>query len=147
MYDVRFVVFFSCRGGHTRCALVTGVQTCALPIFPMAIHEVFVYLHAKNAEKAIDFYGRAFGATEKFRLVEPSGRIGHAELVFGNAIVMISDEFPEFDCYAPNADARSTFVIHLHVDNEDDAIEKAVRSDERRVGKEGARTGRSRWSP
>src|SRR3546814_9644903 len=36
MYDcLVFVVcfFFSCRRGHTRCALVTGVQTCALPIF------------------------------------------------------------------------------------------------------------------
>jgi uncharacterized glyoxalase superfamily protein PhnB len=92
----------------------------------MAVHELFVYLRAKDAQTSIDFYKRAFGATEKFRLVEPSGRIGHAELAFGEAIVMLSDEFPEFDCYAPAADARSTFVIHLHVDDADAVIEQAV---------------------
>jgi len=92
----------------------------------MAIHELFVYLRAKNAETAIGFYKKAFGATEKFRLTEPSGRIGHAELAFGPMTVMLSDEFPEFDCYAPDAGARSTFVIHLHVDDADAAIEKAV---------------------
>ena len=92
----------------------------------MAIHELFVYLRAKDANAAIDFYKRAFGATEKFRLVEPGGRLGHAELQFGEAIVMISDEFPEMDCFAPAPDAKSTFVVHLHVDDADAMIEQAV---------------------
>ena len=92
----------------------------------MAVHELFVYLRAKDAKKTIDFYKRAFGATEKFRLVEPSGRIGHAELMLGNTTLMLSDEFPEFDCHAPEADAKSTFVIHLHVDDADATIERAV---------------------
>jgi hypothetical protein len=59
---------------------------------PMAVHELFTYLRAKDAEKMIAFYRQAFGATEKFRLVEPSRRIGHAELILGNAILMLSDE-------------------------------------------------------
>ena len=42
----------------------------------MAIHEVFPYLRVKNAPSAIEFYKRAFGVTEKFRLTEPSGRVG-----------------------------------------------------------------------
>jgi uncharacterized glyoxalase superfamily protein PhnB len=92
----------------------------------MAIHELFVYLRAKNADKAVRFYKEAFGAAEKFRLVEPTGRIGHVELLFGNATVMLSDEFPEFGCHAPEAEARGTFVIHLHVDDADATIEKAV---------------------
>ena len=45
----------------------------------MAIHELYAYLCVKDADKAIDFYKRAFGAEESFRLVEPSGRIGHAD--------------------------------------------------------------------
>src|SRR5262249_6525288 len=49
----------------------------------MKVHELFAYLHVKDAAKAIDFYKRAFGVKEKFRLTEPSGRIGHAELDFG----------------------------------------------------------------
>lgn len=99
----------------------------------MAVHELFVYLRAKSAEQAISFYKEAFGATEKFRLVEPGGRIGHAELGIGPAILMISDEFPEYECYAPKPDAMSTFVIHLHVDNADHMIEQAVAAGARLV--------------
>lgn len=99
----------------------------------MAIHELFVYLRAKNAEQAIAFYKEAFAATEKFRLVEPGGRIGHAELMFGEATVMISDEFPEFGCHAPDADAQGTFVIHLHVDDADALIDRAVAAGARLV--------------
>lgn len=92
----------------------------------MAVHELFAYLRAKDAGKAIAFYKEAFGATEKFRLVEPSGRIGHAELLLGSATLMLSDEFPELEIYAPDADARSTFVLHLHVDDCDAVIARAV---------------------
>lgn len=92
----------------------------------MSIHEVFVYLRAKQADDAIRYYKEVFGATEKFRLVEPGGRLGHAELLFGETTVMISDEFPEFDIHAPDPDAPSTFVIHLHVDDADALIERAV---------------------
>ena len=99
----------------------------------MSIHELFTYLRASNAEDAIAFYEAAFGATEKYRLVEPSGRIGHAELLFGKATVMISDEFPELGVYAPSLDAPSldapsTFCIHLHVDDADAVIAQAVRA-------------------
>jgi uncharacterized glyoxalase superfamily protein PhnB len=58
----------------------------------MVIHEVFPYLRVRNAPAAIEFYKRAFGGTEGFRLTEPSGRIGHAELAFGSATVMVSEE-------------------------------------------------------
>ena len=94
----------------------------------MAIHEVFVYLRAKDAEKAIAFYEEAFGASEKFRLVEPGGRIGHAELSFGEATVMLSAEFPEFDIHAPAPDARGALTIHLHVDDADSVIQRALRA-------------------
>lgn len=92
----------------------------------MSVHELFVYLRAKDAGQAIDFYKAAFGAAEKFRLVEPSGRIGHAELAFGPAILMISDEFPEINCYGPAPGSRQPFVIHLHVDDADALIEQAL---------------------
>lgn len=99
----------------------------------MAIYELFAYLRAKDAEKAISFYKEAFGAIEKFRLVEPNGRIGHAELLLGTATLMLSDEFPECGILAPDADGRSIFVIHLHVDDADVIIEKAVAAGARLV--------------
>lgn len=92
----------------------------------MSVHELFVYLRAKSAQQAVDFYKNVFGATEKFRLVEPSGRIGHVELELGGTTLMLSDEFPEFDIHAPDPVAPGIFVIHLHVDDADSMIEKAV---------------------
>jgi len=92
----------------------------------MAVHELFVYLRAKSAERAVGFYKNVFGAAEKFRLVEPSGRIGHVELDLGGTTVMLSDEFPEFDIHAPDPAAPSSFVIHLHVDDADAMIDKAL---------------------
>jgi uncharacterized glyoxalase superfamily protein PhnB len=54
----------------------------------MAVHELFAYICVKDAANAIEFYRRAFGAKEKFRLTEPSGRVGHAELDFGGTTLM-----------------------------------------------------------
>jgi uncharacterized glyoxalase superfamily protein PhnB len=97
------------------------------------IHEVYPYLRAGNAEEAIGFYKRAFGAVEKFRLTEPSGRIGHAELLFGDATIMVSDPFPEFGIHAPDRDGPSAFAIHLHVDDADGMIARAVEAGARLV--------------
>lgn len=92
----------------------------------MAIHELFIYLRAKSATDAIAFYEKAFDAKEKFRLVEPSGRIGHAELAFGEASVYISDEFPEMNVVSPDPNLPATFITHLHVDDADAVIKQAV---------------------
>lgn len=92
----------------------------------MTIHEVFPYLRLRDAAKAIDFYARAFGATEKFRLTEPGGRIGHAELVLGNTTLMLSEEYPEFGIYGPDSIGGTSFTIHLHVDDADALIKRAV---------------------
>ncbi len=92
----------------------------------MIIHEVFAYLHVANAAEAIEFYKKAFGVTEKFRLAEPSGRVGHAELDFGGVTVMLADEYPEFNLVSPRTIGNTSVSIHLHVDNADDVIARAV---------------------
>ena len=61
----------------------------------LTIHEVYAYLRLHDTAAAIDFYARAFGAKELFRLVEPSGRVGHAEVKIGPVTLMLSDEYPE----------------------------------------------------
>ena len=87
---------------------------------------VVPYMCVKNAARALDFYGKAFGAKEAFRLAEPGGRIGHAELDFGGTTLMLSDEFPEYDIRGPQALGGTTFTIHLHVDDADALIRRAV---------------------
>lgn len=53
------------------------------------------YLIVRNAAKAIEFYENAFGAKEVFRLTEPQGKIGHAELRIGDSLLMLADEYPD----------------------------------------------------
>lgn len=90
------------------------------------IHEVFAVLRVKRAPEAIAFYEKAFGAKEKYRLVEPSGRVGHAELDFGPTTVMLSDEYPECDMHGPETIGGTSVCIHLHVDDADAAIQRAL---------------------
>lgn len=90
------------------------------------VHEVFPYLRVKDANAAIAFYTDVFGATEKFRLTEPSGRIGHVELDLGNIILMLSDEFPEYNCFGPQTPGASGTMIHLHCENCDELATQAV---------------------
>jgi uncharacterized glyoxalase superfamily protein PhnB len=92
----------------------------------MKIHELFAYLCVENSARAIEFYTKAFGAQEKFRLTEPSGRIGHAELDFGGTTMMLSDEFPECGIKGPLALGGTAVTIHIHVDNADEVIRRAV---------------------
>lgn len=92
----------------------------------MAIKELFPYLHVRDAGAAIRFYLEAFGARELFRLTEPSGRIGHAELDFGGATLMVSDEYPEMGIRGPQKGAPTALSLHLHVDDADAVIARAV---------------------
>lgn len=89
------------------------------------IHELFAYLCVADTAAAIDFYARAFGATERFRLVEPSGRVGHAEIELDGHVVMLCDEFPEIGVRAPQAGAPCSLTLHLHVDDADRWIARA----------------------
>jgi uncharacterized glyoxalase superfamily protein PhnB len=92
----------------------------------LSIHEAFTYLRVKDAPRAIEFYRAAFEAREKFRLVEPSGRVGHAELELGPVTLMLSEEFAELEIYAPRAGAPTASAIHLHVDDADALIARCV---------------------
>ena len=92
----------------------------------MTTRKLFAYLHVRGAAKAIAFYTQAFGAKEEFRLSEPGGRIGHAELDFNGTILMLADEFPEYGIQGPEAFGGTPVTIHLHVDNADAVIQRAV---------------------
>ncbi len=92
----------------------------------MATHELFAYLRVKGAAEAIEFYSKVFGATEKFRLAEPGGRVGHAELDFDGSTLMVSEEYPELGILGPQSVGGASVTIHLHVDNADEVIQAAV---------------------
>ena len=92
---------------------------------PDGYHSVTPYLIFDNAEGAINFYTKAFGAKELFRM--PMGdRIGHAELQIGNSRIMLADENPKVDAYSPKHYKGSPISLMIYVDDVDSFSQKAV---------------------
>jgi PhnB protein len=92
----------------------------------MHITETFPYLCVHDTAAAITFYCRAFGGRELLRLVEPSGRIGHAEVSLGAGTLMLCDPFPEYGIRSARDIGATPVTIHLHVDDADAAISACV---------------------
>ncbi|MCI0663324.1 MAG: VOC family protein, partial [Acidobacteria bacterium] len=84
------------------------------------------YLAIKDAASAIDFYKKAFGAKERMRMADPSGRIGHAELEIGGALIMLADEFPDFGFLSPQSLGGSPVNIFIYVKDVDAFVDRAA---------------------
>ncbi|MEZ6061549.1 MAG: VOC family protein [Planctomycetaceae bacterium] len=93
---------------------------------PDGYSSVTCYLIIRGADRAIDFYRKAFGAHELFRLTGDDGRIGHAELQIGNARVMLADEFPEMDIRGPESLQGSAVGLMLYVEDVDAVFNAAI---------------------
>jgi PhnB protein len=78
------------------------------------------YLAVKGAADAIDFYCNALGATQRGdAMTMPDGTIAHAEIAFGDAVIMLSDESPEHGHRSPKTIGGTPVSISLYVDNVD----------------------------
>lgn len=88
--------------------------------------EMNAYLCVKNMDEAVEFYSRAFGATEDFRLTAPDGRVGHAELHFGEQMLMLSEEFPEMGIEAPGPSDAGFVSLYLTVEDADALFDAAL---------------------
>ena len=84
------------------------------------------YLCCRDASRAIEFYVAGFGARELTRFTGQDGKIGHAEIRIGATTLMLSDEYPEMNIVGPQTLGGTSFSIHLHVDDADAWIERAV---------------------
>jgi len=89
-------------------------------------HTLTPYLIVKGAGAALDFYARAFGATELSRMADPSGRVNHGEMVIGDSRFMLADEFPEMGAVAPQAGAGHSVSFLVYVPDVDAAFARAV---------------------
>jgi len=93
---------------------------------PEGYHSVTPYLCCKDAAAAIEFYKKAFGATEIMRMGDPGGKVGHAEIQIGDSRVMLADEFPEMGFLSPKTVGGSPVMIHLYVEDVDTTTNRAV---------------------
>jgi uncharacterized glyoxalase superfamily protein PhnB len=96
---------------------------------PDGFYTVTPHLIIRDAGKAIDFYKKAFGAEEVFRMPGPDGKsVMHAELKIGNSHVMMCDENPKWGCMSPLSLNGSPVKIHLYVENVDASYDRAVKA-------------------
>jgi PhnB protein len=91
---------------------------------PAGYHSATPYLVVSDAARAIDFYKRAFGASELARMGTPEGKIGHAELKIGDSIIMLSDEL--MGNRSPQTLGGSPVSIFLYVEDVDSVFNQAV---------------------
>ncbi len=95
---------------------------------PDGYPRVTPYLHVDGAAAAIEFYVNVLGARERMRMPGPGGKLGHAELEFGDSIVMLSDEFPEMDARGPSSIGGTPVTIHVYVEDVDAVFDAAVQA-------------------
>lgn len=98
-----------------------GSETAA----PEGYRSVTPYLAVDGAARAIGFYAEAFGARERMRLDAPGGKVGHAELEIGDAVLMLADPWPGGAFEAPRGETASV-SIHLYVADADAVFARAV---------------------
>jgi PhnB protein len=97
---------------------------------PKGYERAVPYLCCSPADKAIDFYQRAFGATELMRMPGPDGKIGHAEIKIGESIIMLADEHPAMDGQeafkSPLTLGGSPMFLMIYVPDVDATFKQAV---------------------
>ena len=87
---------------------------------------VTAYLCASGAAEAIEFYKKAFGAEELFRMEDDNGKIGHAEITIGSSTLYVSDEAPQLGVFSPTTLKGSSTSFVISVTNADAAVKRAV---------------------
>lgn len=102
------------------------MNSAKTPPIPEGMHTVTPNLVCVRAAEAIDFYKRAFGAEELSRLAGKDGRIMHAALRIGDSVIMMTEEYPEWNSLGPLALKGSPVTIHLYVTDVDGAFRRAV---------------------
>ena len=93
---------------------------------PDGYHSVTPYLIINGATAALDYYTRAFGAVELFRMPAPEGKIGHAEIKIGDSPIMLADEVPEMGYKSPQSLGGSPVSIMIYVEDVDTVFNRAI---------------------
>lgn len=95
---------------------------------PKGYHSITPHMTVRDAARAIEFYKQAFGAVERSVMKGPDGKVMHAELMIGDSIVMLNDEFPEFGALSPQSIGGTGVGLHIYVENVDSAFDRALKA-------------------
>lgn len=98
----------------------------AVKPIPDGYHTATPYLIIEDAADAIEFYKKAFGAVELFRIPAPEGKIGHAEIKIGDSPIMMADAYPDMGYLGPKSLGGSPVSLMIYVEDVDTVFNRAV---------------------
>lgn len=93
---------------------------------PKGVYTITPRLCFEDSAFAIQFYEHAFGAKEMYRLNEPGGKVGHAEIRIGDSLIMLSDEYPEMAVLSAKSRGGSPMTLALTVKDADKLMTQAL---------------------
>lgn len=93
---------------------------------PDGYHSLTPYLIIKGAAEAMEYYKKAFGAVELFRMGAPEGKIGHAEMKIGDSPFMLADEHPELGFVGPQTLGGAPVSLLIYVEDVDTIYQQAI---------------------
>jgi PhnB protein len=93
---------------------------------PAGYAGVTPYLIIRDATRALDFYKKAFGASELMRFPMPDGKIGHAEMKIGDGVFMLADETPEQGYTSPHTLGGTSVSMMFYVPDVDAVFSRAI---------------------
>ena len=93
---------------------------------PEGMHQLSPHLVCAGAADAIDFYVKAFGATEMMRLPGPDGKLVHASVSINSSSVLLVDEMLDHAIKSPKTLGGTPVTIHLVVPDVDAFVDRAV---------------------
>src|SRR5271165_692513 len=101
-------------------------MTHHIQAIPEGMHTITPHLIVKGASQAIEFYKKAFGGQEVFRLTQPgSESIIHAQIKIGDSYLFLADEFPEMGARGPQPGCPNSVTIHLFLEDVDSTFNVA----------------------
>ena len=95
---------------------------------PDGYHTITPYLIIKGAKKAMEFYTKAFGAKETFKMLDERGEVGHAEMRIGNSMIMLAEENPKMPHKSATTLGGSPISVLLYVEDCDAVFNQAVQA-------------------
>jgi PhnB protein len=98
----------------------------AVEPIPEGYHTISPSLVVDNASEAIEFYKKAFGATERGRMPGPNDTVAHAELEIGDSVVMLNDPFPQSTTRPPKELGGTTVALAFYAEDTDGVFKQAI---------------------
>jgi PhnB protein len=102
-------------------------MTATVKPIPQGMHTITPHIVCANAIEAIEFYKRAFGATDVATMMGPDGKLMHGQIHIGDSVIMLMEENHAWGCFSPKSLPATPVTIHMYVTDVDTVYARAIK--------------------